>query len=589
MLAIQRMLFPPDPGALRLYAALRATLAGVLTFFLVLLLGNVIALPVTDRILGFAIALFIAANVRDSTRQQRLITIALAPLFAFVATALAALLFDRPIAGAALLPLIMFMVAYGAQRGPRWASLGIVALIAYFFGLVTHDPPATLPMRLVVLLLAAGAAGLIRCLLLPERPQAELDRLRRAIHAGIVRVLDGIAAAVTAGNWTGPAREELRRTVYRLDDVVMLAQARVAALAAEFPGQASGWLHLLAIELGVERVARIALQDLGTPADRGPLVAILNALRQDAALPSVQFTGVLGGALALLARVMREAPQEGGPAPAAPPPPAGAAPGIRSALQTAVASALAIIAGDLVSPNRWYWAAFAAFVMFQGTRSRGKSLIKGTQFIIGTLAGVFFGMLVATLLSGNASDILRNPQAGSETAPLRAKWGWIVALGVVYMLAGLVALGSVVMATVASVLVVGVMMIIAGVAEVFSAFQIKSWGKFLLWVLLGVLYIVGGFVAFENPLLAAALLTLILGASLVASGIMRIFLAFSMKRESPWIWVLLSGVITLLLGLLILARWPVSSLYILGVFLGIDLVMAGAAWIGLGFGLRRAR
>jgi len=189
----------------------------------------------------------------------------------------------------------------------------------------------------------------------------------------------------------------------------------------------------------------------------------------------------------------------------------------------------------------------------------------------------------------NASDILRNPQAGSETAPLRAKWGWIVALGVVYLLAGLVALGSVVMATVASVLVVGVMMIIAGVAEVISAFQIKSWGKFLLWVLLGVLYIVGGFVAFENPLLAAALLTLILGASLVASGIMRIFLAFSMKRESPWIWVLLSGLITLLLGLLILARWPVSSLYILGVFLGIDLVMAGAAWIGLGFGLRRAR
>jgi hypothetical protein len=113
----------------------------------------------------------------------------------------------------------------------------------------------------------------------------------------------------------------------------------------------------------------------------------------------------------------------------------------------------------------------------------------------------------------NVSDTLRNPQAGSDMAPLRAKWGWIVALGVVYLLAGLVALGSVVMATVASVLVVGVMMIIAGVAEVVSAFQIKSWGRFLLWVLLGVLYIVGGFVAFENPLLAAALVTLILGAT----------------------------------------------------------------------------
>jgi uncharacterized membrane protein HdeD (DUF308 family) len=187
------------------------------------------------------------------------------------------------------------------------------------------------------------------------------------------------------------------------------------------------------------------------------------------------------------------------------------------------------------------------------------------------------------------SDTLRDPQASSDTAPLSAKWGWIVALGVVYLIAGFIALGSVAMATVASVFIVGVMMIIAGVAEVISAFQIKSWGKFLLWVLLGLLYVVAGFVTFQNPLLAAVLLTLILGASLVASGIMRIILAFSMKRETPWIWVALSGVITVLLGALILARWPVSSLYILGLFLGIDLIMAGAGWVGIGFGLRRGR
>ncbi|HMM87738.1 HdeD family acid-resistance protein [Bradyrhizobium sp.] len=189
----------------------------------------------------------------------------------------------------------------------------------------------------------------------------------------------------------------------------------------------------------------------------------------------------------------------------------------------------------------------------------------------------------------STSDTVNSPRAGSDTAPLRAKWGWIVALGVIYLIAGFIALGSVAMATVVSVLIVGVMMIIAGVAEVISAFQIKSWGKFLLWALLGVLYIIAGFVTFENPLLAAVLLTLVLGASLVASGIMRIFLAFSMKRETPWIWVALSGAITLLLGILILLRWPVSSLYILGLFLGIDLILAGAGWIGLGLGLRRAR
>ena len=66
--------------------------------------------------------------------------------------------------------------------------------------------------------------------------------------------------------------------------------------------------------------------------------------------------------------------------------------------------------------------------------------------------------------------------AGAALAPLRAKWGWIVALGVVYVVAGVIALGSVVMATVASVYFVGIMMVIAGVAEVINAFQIKTWG-----------------------------------------------------------------------------------------------------------------
>jgi uncharacterized membrane protein HdeD (DUF308 family) len=183
------------------------------------------------------------------------------------------------------------------------------------------------------------------------------------------------------------------------------------------------------------------------------------------------------------------------------------------------------------------------------------------------------------------TSISNTGSATVDTAPLRAKWGWILALGIVYVIAGCVALGSVVMATVASVLIVGVMMIVAGVAEIINACQCKGWGRFLVWVLLGALYIVAGFITFENPLFAAAILTLLLGASLVASGIMRIILAFSMKREQPWIWVLLSSIITLLLGLMILAHWPVSSIYILGIFLGIDLVVAGAGWIGLSLAL----
>jgi uncharacterized membrane protein HdeD (DUF308 family) len=175
----------------------------------------------------------------------------------------------------------------------------------------------------------------------------------------------------------------------------------------------------------------------------------------------------------------------------------------------------------------------------------------------------------------------------SGIEPLRVKWGWIVALGVLYTVAGFIALGSVMMATVASVFLVGVMMLIAGVGEVVGAFQMKSWGKFILWMLLGALYIVAGFSAFENPLLAAAFLTLLLGAALVASGIVRVFLAFSMKAQTMWVWALISGLITLLLGVVILAHWPISSLYILGLFLGIDLIFAGTSWISIGLGLRQ--
>src|SRR5690349_7223419 len=76
----------------------------------------------------------------------------------------------------------------------------------------------------------------------------------------------------------------------------------------------------------------------------------------------------------------------------------------------------------------------------------------------------------------SASNIQSPLGLVSGIEPLRAKRGWIIALGIIYVVAGLIALGSVVMATVVSVFVVGIMMLIAGVAEVINAFQVKSWG-----------------------------------------------------------------------------------------------------------------
>ncbi len=176
---------------------------------------------------------------------------------------------------------------------------------------------------------------------------------------------------------------------------------------------------------------------------------------------------------------------------------------------------------------------------------------------------------------------------GEGVRALRARWGWIVALGVIFMISGVIALGSVVMATQTAVFVVGIMMIMAGVSEIFTAFSVKEWGKFFLWLFLGLLYVAAGVVAFNNPLLTSAILTLMLGWALVIGGFVRGYIAWNVRGAGkPWGWVAFSALITLLLGLMIVAKWPYSSVYTLGIFLGVDLLFIGSAWMGVGLALK---
>ena len=177
---------------------------------------------------------------------------------------------------------------------------------------------------------------------------------------------------------------------------------------------------------------------------------------------------------------------------------------------------------------------------------------------------------------------------GDSVRALRAMWGWLVALGIIFMIAGVIALGSVVTATVSAVWIVGIMMVMGGVAEIIAAFSVKEWGKAIFVGLVGALYVAAGVIAFESPLLAAAVLTLLLGIALMVGGIVRMFLAWHMREAGkPWGWVVVSGIISLLLGLMIVVQWPYSGLYVLGIFLGIDLIFIGSSWLTIGLALRR--
>lgn len=394
-------LFPPDPGWLRLIAAVSATLAGLTTFVIVALMGTIAAVPVIDRVLGFAIALFIAATVRDSTTHQKLTTIAIGGVGACASTIVAALLIDQPMADAVLLPAMMFVIAFFSVRGPRPGSIGLVSLIANLIALVSKQPAETLPLRLLIIVVAATVAALVRCVLIPERPEAEIERLRRAVRSGLNQVLALIAAAVDAGAWTAASRRSLRRQVSRLDEIIMLAQARLASSAQQPDCQGLSWLQLFEIQLAMRRVEQTALQDLGGLEKRAALlsrIALIGTADQQA--PPLAVSGRLGGALDMLDHVLFEMPVSEPDYPAFVPPVASQS-GWRPALQTAAASTLAIACSELILPNRWYWAAFAAFVMFRETRSRGESVAKGIAFVTGTSAGLLAGQLLATVLSGH--------------------------------------------------------------------------------------------------------------------------------------------------------------------------------------------
>lgn len=164
---------------------------------------------------------------------------------------------------------------------------------------------------------------------------------------------------------------------------------------------------------------------------------------------------------------------------------------------------------------------------------------------------------------------------------------WFVALGVIVFLAGALAAANLFLATVISVLFVGGMMIAAGILEIVHSFGVKSWGTFILWLLTGVLYTIAGILTFYNPLLATAILTLLIAISLVAAGIARIWAGISQRHSSGWGWMVAAGLLTLLVGLVIMLRWPVNSLWVIGIFLAVDLMFQGVAYVTYGLGLKR--
>jgi uncharacterized membrane protein HdeD (DUF308 family) len=166
----------------------------------------------------------------------------------------------------------------------------------------------------------------------------------------------------------------------------------------------------------------------------------------------------------------------------------------------------------------------------------------------------------------------------SEAPPQKSWWVYTL-LGVALLAAGVIVLGDVILASVISAIFIAWAIVIAGILQIVHAFSARGWKGVVFDLLLGVLYVVGGAILLANPVAASVSLTLALGIVWIISGLFRAMLAGALWGEGGWV-LLLSGIIGIAAGAIILARWPESGLWVLGLCLGIDLVFHGIAWIG---------
>ena len=172
-----------------------------------------------------------------------------------------------------------------------------------------------------------------------------------------------------------------------------------------------------------------------------------------------------------------------------------------------------------------------------------------------------------------------------ELDALRGNWFWFVILGVALVVLGIVALGSVAITSLAAAAVIGVLLLLGGAAEAVGAFWCRGWSGFFLELLSGVLSIVVGLLFLRAPLNALAALTLLLACFLMAGGIFKVVAALA-YRFAAWGWSLAGGIIDVILGVMIWQEWPASPLWLIGLFVGINLLFRGLNWIALGLALR---
>ncbi len=182
-------------------------------------------------------------------------------------------------------------------------------------------------------------------------------------------------------------------------------------------------------------------------------------------------------------------------------------------------------------------------------------------------------------MSGNFQMLIQIPHE------LAQNWGWFLAFGIGVLVLGLAAVARSFAATIASMLFFGWLLVLAAGIEIAQAVMVGHWAGFIQHLLAAILFGVAGLMMVARPLRSAEVMTVFMALFFLVGGLFRVIVALTLTLPG-WGWQVADGAITFALGALLIAEWPISGLWAIGLFLGIDLIFDGCAWIAIALSLR---
>lgn len=165
--------------------------------------------------------------------------------------------------------------------------------------------------------------------------------------------------------------------------------------------------------------------------------------------------------------------------------------------------------------------------------------------------------------------------------------GWFIAIAVVFILLGMFAIAEPWIAGLGVTLLVGWLLVFGAVAHFISAFKGGGAKHVIMQVLVGLVYLIGGGYFLTHTIMGVSTLTLLLATVILVEGVLEFVAYLRLRSTGGSAWLLVNGVVTVFLGGLIWFHWPSSSIWAIGLLVGVNLLMTGISRLMLGLAARR--